>query len=533
MTTVFLSFLGISASISLIVLALILLTPFLNKRYAAKWTYLIWIFLALRLLVPISGANGPLVMDILSQIRPQTVHRAEEKDTDILDGGAISSRRIIVEIPTQMTTPITTPSEKNNLEITILDILAIVWMIGSLFMIAVHLVSYLYYKRQVMNKGRTIKDVHILHQMSKLKRELHIKYAIQIVEYSKAKSPMILGFLRPVLVLPKEQYSSEELYFILKHELVHLRRKDVYAKLLFVVANALHWFNPCIWMMQKEAVIDMELSCDERVTKGSSYAVRKAYTETLLSMLHKRCTNRTILSTQFYGGTEIMKKRFKNILIKNGKKNGISVLLGAMILTVSLGTLVGCSITKEEAEALPETENISDASEKEETQEEQMFEKDSNDDNTRTLTFSKEGVEEQKEATIVVGDGYSLYLFDDEWEATDVNTWTAKDNEKVQLWITHFEGKTMDVIEQELADDGYITEEAHHHWKQEEDQIYHVKVKDFEDDRWGVFYCYPVEAEEGWGRELSLITDTFVFFSKEGENTKESLKEEDSQEIRN
>ena len=69
MTTVFLSFLGISASISLIVLALILLTPFLNKRYAAKWTYLIWIFLALRLLVPISGANGPLGMDILSQIR--------------------------------------------------------------------------------------------------------------------------------------------------------------------------------------------------------------------------------------------------------------------------------------------------------------------------------------------------------------------------------------------------------------------------------------------------------------------------------
>ena len=48
MTTVFLSFLGISASISLIVLALILLTPFLNKSYAAKGTYLIWIFLAMR-----------------------------------------------------------------------------------------------------------------------------------------------------------------------------------------------------------------------------------------------------------------------------------------------------------------------------------------------------------------------------------------------------------------------------------------------------------------------------------------------------
>lgn len=38
---------------------LMLLAPFLNKRYAAKWNYLIWIFLALRLLVPFHGGNGP------------------------------------------------------------------------------------------------------------------------------------------------------------------------------------------------------------------------------------------------------------------------------------------------------------------------------------------------------------------------------------------------------------------------------------------------------------------------------------------
>ena len=123
---------------------------------------------------------------------------------------------------------------------------------------------------------------------------------------------MIIGFFKPVLVLPKERYSPEELFFILKHELVHLKREDIYFKLLFVTASAVHWFNPFIWIMQKEAAVDMELSCDKRVTQGASYAEWKAYTETLLSMLHKRCDRRTILSTQFYGGTKIMKKRFKN-----------------------------------------------------------------------------------------------------------------------------------------------------------------------------------------------------------------------------
>ena len=58
MTAIFLLFLATSLSTGLIVLALIVLTPFLNKRYAVKWKYLIWIFLALRLLVPLGAANG-------------------------------------------------------------------------------------------------------------------------------------------------------------------------------------------------------------------------------------------------------------------------------------------------------------------------------------------------------------------------------------------------------------------------------------------------------------------------------------------
>ncbi len=56
-TNLFLSILEISISVGLIVLALILLSPFLNKRYAAKWKYWIWLFLALRLLIPVGGTD--------------------------------------------------------------------------------------------------------------------------------------------------------------------------------------------------------------------------------------------------------------------------------------------------------------------------------------------------------------------------------------------------------------------------------------------------------------------------------------------
>ena len=350
MTNIFLSFFRISVSTGLIVALLILLAPFLNKRYASKWKYWVWILLALRLVIPLGGTDGKSVVDAVFQIKAQTALKSEENEIDNLPGQAEPVGRINVELPAQVTTPISMQFTEGNVSITLLDVAAFVWMLGSVVFISVHLISYLHYNRQVIKKGTSIKDTCILRQVSELKRELHIKCTVHTVRFPDASSPMIIGFFKPVLILPDEKYTSEELFFILKHELVHCKRRDLYIKLLLVAANAIHWFNPFIWIMQKEAAIDMELSCDERVTQGADYAMRKAYTETLLSTLHKGCVKRTALSTQFYGGKQIMKKRFKNILNNGGKKNGAVLLICAAILTATLGTMIGCSVTSEKEE---------------------------------------------------------------------------------------------------------------------------------------------------------------------------------------
>lgn len=554
MGNIFLSILGISVSIGLIVIGLIFLTPFLNKRYAVKWKYLIWIFLALRLLIPFSGANVQGVMDRISHLKVETSSESEENDTNNSTDTAMAYRGIVVEIPAQMTTPIKASSEKSTADITMLDIVTLVWIIGSLIFISVHLISYSHYKRQVLKKGRMIKETRILSQIFRLRRELHINRTVCVMEYDEAESPMIIGFIKPVLVLPKEQYNSEDLFFILKHELVHFKRGDVYLKLLFVTANAVHWFNPIIWIMQKEAVIDMELSCDERVTQGTSFALRKAYTETLFSMLHKQCVRKTVLSTQFYGGTKIMKKRFKNILIKNRKKNGISILICAVVLSITLGMLVGCSVTKEntgkenienEDTAIEDMGNVYEPSGLEAAQTAPIPVDNSSADNntlenTITLTFSKEGEQEQKQATLAIGNGYSFYLPDDEkWYLSAPDLWKTDMNEQVTLWITHYESESEDSVNQKLEDDGYTEEDSYKWWKQEGDLLYHAEQKVFENNIWVIFYSYPVDFEDGWGREFPVIVNTFALSdgTENGEmnnavGTGEYLGTEDCQKIR-
>ncbi len=550
MGNIFLSILGISVSIGLIVIGLIFLTPFLNKRYAAKWKYLIWIFLALRLVIPFSGVNGQYVMDRASQLKVETGSGSEEHDANNPAGIVMPYRAIVVEIPAQMTSPIKASSEKNISDITMLDIVALVWIIGSLIFISVHLISYSHYKRQVIKKGRIIKETRILSQIFQLKRELHIRRTVCVMEYEEAGSPMIIGFIKPVLVLPNEQYDSEDLFFILKHELVHLKRGDVYLKLLFITANAVHWFNPIIWIMQKEAAIDMELSCDERVTQGTSYALRKAYTETLLSMLHKQCVRKTVLSTQFYGGTKVMKKRFKNILTKNRKKNGISILICAVVLSITLGMLVGCSVTKENTEkenienehtANENTGNTHKQPSPEVAQTAPIPADNSSVDNhtlenTITLIFSKEGEQEQKQAALAVGNGYSFYLpADENWRLSAPDLWETDINEQISLWVTHFEGESEDSVDQKLESDGYTEEDSHKWWKQEGDLLYHVEQKVFENSVWGIFCSYPVDFADGWGREFPVIVNTFALSDEtvpDTVGTGEYLGVEDCQKIR-
>ena len=349
--TLFLSALEISLATSPIILLFILLGPLLNKHYAAKWKYRIWIVLAVRLLIPFGQAKSEsvVVIDIPKEITTPLMNRGIVESV-FIPGEQVKVSNLSedeIELPTKMQTM------RMPFDITMLDFIASVWLIGGLSVISVHGFSYVRFRRQVAQKGISVEDDSILCLLKQLTEELQIRHKIVIIKYAQAASPMMLGFIRPILVMPDETYRREELYFILKHELIHLKRHDIYFKLLLLAVNALHWFNPAVRLMRKEATVDMELSCDERVVRGMNLEARKTYTRTLLSALNRQCVRRTVLSTQFYGGKQVMKKRFQNILAETKKKNGFSMVVCAVVLTLALGSLVGCSIkeaTSDESE---------------------------------------------------------------------------------------------------------------------------------------------------------------------------------------
>lgn len=345
-TNVFLSVAEISLSVSAVTILLLILMPFCNKRYAAKWKYFVWLFLALWLLFPVSADMRRGVTEGLNRLVAS--HVRQTRDARVRSGAAdadtaLPAQPFLVEIPPQLSAPIV-PAAHGTARVTPLDVIARVWFGGCVVCLFFYLFSYARYRRRILRYGRNIEDETILREIEELARELRIPRKIRAVIYKEAESPMVIGVCKPMLVLPEERYAPRERFFILKHELIHLKRGDVFFKLLITAAGTVHWFNPVIWLMRKEAVLDMELSCDERVVRGGDYATRKAYTETLMSALHRKCARRTVCSTQFYEGKRVMKIRFTNLLKNVRKKNGLAFLALAVLLTVLSGTLVGCSV---------------------------------------------------------------------------------------------------------------------------------------------------------------------------------------------
>lgn len=359
MANIFLTYLGISATVGIVVLLILLASPLINRRYAAKWKYYIWIFLAIRLLIPISGMYHKEPKIQPSAVSSNTVCSSGTVVYEPVGIPDVQPRRFVVEIPVGTAGQVTQTPDTNSVrpKLSLFDIVFSAWIAGMIIFTAVPLISCLHCKYRITHGGERLEAGEAYEIFLRMKSRLKIKRNVWLIRYPKAASPMIIGFIKPALVLPCDDLSTEELQFIIRHELIHLKRGDVYIKLLCVLANAVHWFNPLVWIMRREAAIDMELSCDEGVIKGADFGVRKAYTETLMSSLRRQSAKRSSLTTQFYGGKSTMKKRFTNILGNRAKKNGIAVLIIAVVLATLLGVLVGCTQKTPDDTMQPEVPN--------------------------------------------------------------------------------------------------------------------------------------------------------------------------------
>ena len=101
-----------------------------------------------------------------------------------------------------------------------------------------------------------------------MSERLRIRRAVRVLQSTVAQVPLVVGYLRPVILLPVSfltHLPTEQLEAILAHELAHVRRHDFVVNLLQTMVETLFFYHPAVWWLSSRIRIEREHCCDDLV----------------------------------------------------------------------------------------------------------------------------------------------------------------------------------------------------------------------------------------------------------------------------
>ena len=231
------------------------------------------------------------------------------------------------------------------------------WLIVAVGIFGINVISYEIYRRQILAAADySVVHTNILGEIARGRRYPDVFLS------KRADTPMVLGLLNPVIVLPYEDDTLAEVEHILRHELCHYRRFDVAFKWLTVAACSLHWFNPLMILFRREWEDACECSCDAAATRGMDAAERKAYIRTLLKTAARQVNGGIAPLTAMTGSAKRLDERFSSItrqkrLTPARAAFSMTAIVAAAAIGLSLGACTFPAAPKADTFANPVTQD--------------------------------------------------------------------------------------------------------------------------------------------------------------------------------
>lgn len=192
-------------------------------------------------------------------------------------------------------------------------------------------------------KRSSLPDNDRQEMLDRLCNEMNINRRLKIYRCSCISTAMIMGIVSPVIFVPDIEMPTDMLEMMLRHELTHYKRKDILYKFVLMLACCMHWFNPLVWLMDKQAQKDVELCCDDDVIADQNEEFRQLYSDSILKMVKAGVIRKTAFSTYFSMDKTALASRFKNIYDTTVKKSGRMAIAGILVLCLSSTLLVSCT----------------------------------------------------------------------------------------------------------------------------------------------------------------------------------------------
>lgn len=325
---------------------LLALTPLLERRYSPRCLYALWLVVLVGFAVPVRPGDAPQAMTVtLPAPEAMSAASLQTASPEARDGtpegeqaptrAQAGEARALSAAPRMTLSPVQTAFA--------------IWLLGAAVWLAAAAVAHARFLRTVRRWGRPVGEKEPLDALARAKARAGVRRHVWLRRCPAVASPMLVGVLRPVILLPDTALAGPALELVLLHELHHLRRGDIPVKLLLVLVRGMHWFNPIMHWVDRALAYHCEASCDAWVMRGADLDARQYYSETLIGVIRRESGTRSALCTSYYGGVNGMKRRILSIMDTSKKRVG--VLAACLTVALTLGTGLALELEPEEETA--------------------------------------------------------------------------------------------------------------------------------------------------------------------------------------
>ncbi|MDE5908226.1 MAG: M56 family metallopeptidase [Lachnospiraceae bacterium] len=346
MKEIFMCVLSLSLSGALAGALILLIRPFTERVCSKRWNYYIWLLVAARLMFPVyvhTEFSEFLTLETVRQQESVTGMEAAEVPEGLPAEGieGVKAPESIAEAP--WSGSLQEDRMQGGLPIVDLGLaVAVIWFLGVIVSLLLKSIDYWQFTSGIRKRCELTSDYRVHEAVEGLCAGLHIRRKPLVCECKSIQGPITIGLWRTIIVLPEEKGDLEQLPMILHHELIHVKRKDLWYKWLYQILLCVHWFNPVLYLIVRKMNMDCELACDEAVLGRLTQEGKKAYGNILLDTAQRNIgAGRKIPSLTLLERKEDLKERLKGI-VSYRKKTGAKVL-ASLCLMGCLLVLTACA----------------------------------------------------------------------------------------------------------------------------------------------------------------------------------------------
>lgn len=340
----------------------LLIRALFSKKITATAMYVLWILVAVRLLIP---TYIPVEFELFSaQNTPSITYQVEAIEDSVSDYFAgqkvsnVSGDKIEnTVLPSDAVVQSTADDNRNNIvqgntssDNAVINTtpgttkftdhpFLFIWILGILGFGCYFIITNIRFSMR-LKRSRILLS------------EYDCKLPVYLVKWLPA--PCMAGLARPTIYVNEQIYEVENPDYIIEHEYMHYRHKDMIWMLIQTILLCIHWFNPMVWLASYLFRKDCEFACDEAVAKALNTEERIAYGRTLLFFEATKGSKYSVFSTATSMSMDgkTMKRRVRAIVDTIPKK-----ILSVVVACVLAVVLFAGSLIANTAEKNSVTEN--------------------------------------------------------------------------------------------------------------------------------------------------------------------------------